>query len=182
MSTPAEELIEAVSAAAAETPYRVNATEHGFDLRIDLQDVRWHGFLERVGRRGVVENHVVLDCERRTMRITDEHYDVRWVSGESGARAPHLAARIEATRTLGRTWEVQYEVPLGGHARTGEPAEQQFTTADGHRMIREAAAELGWSEKAGIYQRIGIAFAIVGALTAVAVGALLIYYAVTGQF
>ena len=173
MSEAVEELREAATAAALGTPYKVLPTDDGFDLRIDLVDGRWHGLLKTVGRKTVVQNHVQLDPDTLTMRITDDHFTVRWAAGVTGP-VPQLVAGFEATRTLGRTWSVSREWTFGGNGGR-EVVERRFTTAEAHGLIRGVAAELGWVEKAGVYERIGLVAAVVGGALALVVVLLLIF-------
>lgn len=167
--TSADELRLAVAAAAADTPYRVEPTDEGFDLRIDITDARWLGLFATVGRKTVVENHVVLDADTRTLQITDEYYDVRWSAGSVG-RTPRLVARARATHTRGRSWSVSREWTwrTGVGATPVPVAVHRFTSAEAHKLIRSAASELGWRERPGLYERVGLLAALAGGAVLIA--------------
>ncbi|GIG21133.1 hypothetical protein Cch01nite_18570 [Cellulomonas chitinilytica] len=171
MNDAVEELRAAVAAAAEDTPYRVLPTDEGFDLRIDVSDARWHGPLERAGQRTVVQNHVVLDPDTLTMQIIDDHLTVQWAAGASG-RTPQLAAAVQVTRTLGRTWSTSREWTWGANGE--RVVERRFTSADAHELIRGAATELGWQETAGVYPWIGVVAAVVGGLVVLTTGLLIL--------
>ncbi len=184
MTGPADELRAAVAARAEGTPYVVVPTPEGFDLRIDLADARWWGPLGAAGRRKVVQHRVALDEGARSMTITDDHYDVQWSAGaDVSTRVPRLVASARAERSLGRTWEVSGEKTFGLDD-TGRPAtvvDYTFSSAEGHGMIRDAAAPLGWSERMGAAQRAGVVAAVAAGGVAGLVAVVLVVLGATGR-
>ena len=70
MGTSAE-LITAVRAAAAGTPYAVRETPKGFDLTIDVADAQWLAVFKAHGLKKVFTHKVALDEARQSMTITD---------------------------------------------------------------------------------------------------------------
>ena len=186
MTGAAEDLVAAVARNAEGTPYRVVPTDDGFHLRIDVADAWWHRPLGGSRRRKVVEHHVVLDEEHRTLRVTDDHLDVSWEAGAEGwpGRVPRLVASTEVRRTLGRTVELSFNrtwavTPDG---EVGKVVDFTYSSTVGHRMIRDAARALGWRERRGTGERIGIVFAAVGLAGAVVTAGVLLTLAVTGRF
>lgn len=178
-----DELIAAVTARTEDTPYEVVRTAEGFDLRIRLADARWYGALGAGGRSKVVQHRVRLDAEKARFTIVDDHYDLDWSAGASGP-VPKLKARVEMERFQGRKIERSFEKTWGVDAKTGEPGlvvDYSFSSAEGHRMIREPATSLGWRERMGGAQVAGIAVAgSVGGIAAVA-GIVLAALAATGR-
>ncbi len=180
---PAEELRATVTARAAGTPYRVDPTPEGFDVRLDLADARWFGPLGASGVRRVIQLRVVLDEARSRYTMTDDHVDVRWEVGADGGRVPRLVASARAQRTLGRTDEVSMERTWGidTTGRPGRVLDYTFSTAEIHALVREPAKDLGWSERAGLAQRVGLVTAIGGGALAVTIGVVLGVLAATGR-
>ncbi|WP_448630627.1 hypothetical protein [Cellulomonas soli] len=146
-------------------------TEDGFALRIDVADTAWSGLLKTVGRRGVVEHRVVLDADNRSLQITDVCSDVRWEVGVAGS-VPRLVARAQKTRTWGRSWVVMREWTWrpGAGVTSRTVAGRRLASAEGRALIRAAATDLGWKERAGLSERVGIVAALVGAVIVLAVG------------
>lgn len=183
-ATPREELRAAVAAEAAGTPYQVVDTPDGFDLRIDLADARWWGPLGTAGRRKVVQHRVVLDEERRRLTLTDDHYDVSWhAAAGTGERVPRLEATARVERTVGRSHEVTLERVWGADPATGRPAtvvDIAFSSREGQDLVRRAAARLGWTERAGAAQRLGLVAGAVGAGVALVVITALVAVWLTG--
>jgi len=163
----ADELRAAVAARAAGTPYTVVPTAEGFDLRIDLADARWYGLLGTAGRKKFVQHRVQLDEAARRFALVDDHYDLRWEAGvdPSGPGVPRLVAAAEASRTTGRVREFSFERTVGVDAGTRRPdvvVDYVFRSAEGQAMVREPAQQLGWRERRGAAERVGIVAAVVG--------------------
>lgn len=184
-SGPADALRAAVAARADGTPYRMVPTPEGFDLRIDVVDARWYGLIGAAGLKKVVEHEVVLDEATRTMTLTDDHREVRWDGGvdASGAPMPRLVASAQVERTLGRTYEFELNRTWGidQQGDPGRVVDFTFTSAEGQGMIRAAGAELGWTEKAGTAQRIGLVVGGAALALALVVGGVLTFLAATGR-
>lgn len=185
--TPADELRDAVRQAADGTPYRVEATPDGFDLRIDLADARWWGPLGAAGRTKVAQHRVVLDDERRTFTLTDDQYDVSWqvAADGTGTREPRLLLAATGERTIGRSREVALERTWGGADPLGRPrpvVDLTFASTTGQTMIRDAAVELGWTERRGTAQRIGLVAGLAGVGIALLVMTVVVTLALTGGF
>ncbi|MEU1020060.1 hypothetical protein [Streptomyces sp. NPDC005898] len=136
----AEELRARVEAAADGTAYRYRWTERGFDLIADVPLPR--------GRR-VHTYRVVLRPAERAFTLTDV---VR--TDERGAFGT-THRTVESGRARYRTWSRS----LDGSER------HSFSSADGHRLIRGVARELGWRETRPAAAK--------GALVAGAVGGLI---------
>lgn len=174
MSAAADELRAAVETATEGTPYRMERTAEGFDLRIAVDDARWHGLLASAGRGRVVECQVRLDGQRRTLQITDAQFHVRWAADVTG-RTPRLVA-AEASAVRGRIWSTSREWTWRPGERPQERpvVEDRLTTTEARRLIREAATTLGWTERMGPYERAGLIAASVGLLTCLTVALLLL--------
>ncbi|WP_250447176.1 hypothetical protein [Actinotalea sp. C106] len=182
---PGDALRAAVAARAQGTPYQVVPTPEGFDLRIDVVDARWYGLIGAAGLKKVVEHRVVLDEAARTLTLTDDHREVRWDGGvdASGAPMPRLVASAQVTRTLGRTYEFEMNRTWGidQEGKPGRVVDFTFASAEGQSLIRAAAAEHGWKEKAGAAQRVGLAVGLAALALALVVGGTLAILGMTGQ-
>ncbi|MEV0258299.1 hypothetical protein AB0H82_29050 [Streptomyces sp. NPDC050732] len=135
--------VAAATAAATGTSYRLRRTEPGFDLIADVPQIS----------RRVTQVHtyrVELRPREKTFTITDI---VR-----THERGPFGVPRstVEIGRSRYRTWSRS----LDGSERTS------FSSADGHRLIRGAAGELGWTELRPAAQRTALVLGAVGGLLA----------------
>jgi hypothetical protein len=167
------ELLALVTAKAEGSPYVVTPTPDGFDLRIQLQDSRWYSFLRAAGRQQVVEHRVSLDEARKQLVVTDVWHDVRWEVGALGHLLPFLEAEVEVKRTYGRVYAFHGSRTIGGgSAPSSLPDDAGGITrrsAVGRKFIREASAELGWTERRNRFEVIGAVGAVVGLVVAAAV-------------
>ncbi|MFK4071712.1 hypothetical protein [Streptomyces sp. NPDC029674] len=136
-----EALYARVAAAAAGTSYRLRRTERGFDLVVDVPTLGRH----------VTQVHtyrVELRPREKTFTMTDV---VR--TRERGPfGVPQV--KVEIGRSRYRTWSRS----LDGGERTS------FSSADGHRLIRGAAEELGWTELRPAGHRAGLVVGAIGGL------------------
>jgi hypothetical protein len=180
----AERLVAAVRERAEGTPYVVQPTEDGFDLRIDVGDARWYGLLYKSGLRKVFAFHVDLDEQRHRMTITDDHVDVRWDAGldTSGHPLPVLTASAEGSRVRGRSYELSLNqtFALAGDARPGTVLDYTFSSAEGRDLIRDAAEDLGWSESTHADQRTGLVIAGIALAAVLVLGVALAVLALAG--
>lgn len=149
MSSTAADLITAVTATSAGTPYEVVPTAEGFDLRIRLADARWQGLLGAGGRRVVFQHRVRLDEPTRRLTIVDDHYDLTWSAG-----LPVLSAAARTEQFQGRMIRRSSEKIWGPDGQ--QVVDYSFSSGDGHRIIREPARALGWKERMGGAQLAGI--------------------------
>ncbi|MGA4847387.1 hypothetical protein ACOBQB_14400 [Streptomyces sp. G5(2025)] len=117
----AEEVRARIQAATAGTPYRYRWTERGFDLVVGVPVP---------GERHVHTYRVELRRAEKTFTLTDV---VR-----TQERGPFGTTwkTVEIGRARYRTWSRS----LDGSER------HSFSSADGHRLIRGVAEELGWRE------------------------------------
>ncbi|MET8684920.1 hypothetical protein ABZV77_11950 [Streptomyces sp. NPDC004732] len=137
-----------IVAATADTAYRPRRTERGFDLTVDVPQ----------STRRVTQVHtyrVALVPGDMTFTMTDV---VR--TREQGlAGAP--GTTTETGRARYRTWG---HSPVSGERFA-------FSSADGHRLIRGAAEELGWRELRPASQQTALVFGAIGG--AIALGTLI---------
>ena len=92
--TATQELIDAVRARAHGTPYVVEETPEGFDVRLALEDPQL--FRQLRGWRLVEASihHVRTDEARRTCSVEDELRTLTWRAGPTGEERPALGARL----------------------------------------------------------------------------------------
>ncbi|MEU6992215.1 hypothetical protein ABZ953_16340 [Streptomyces sp. NPDC046465] len=140
-----EALYTRVAAAAEGTSYRLRRTEQGFDLSVDVP---------RAGRVTQLHTYrVALHPHEKTFTMTDVVRTVK--RGPSGTPS----VTVETGRARYRTW-----------SRSPDGSERHsFSSADGHRLIRGAAEELGWREIKPGSQKVALVAGALGGLVAVGV-------------
>ena len=171
------DLIEAVQARLAGTPYRLDVTDDGFDVAVDLADATYYLLMHQQHLERTFTYRVQLDEAAKVMSITDDSYELRWKRGvdvSGGVPVPTLGAKLSRSmgRLESRSFQKVYAVDEQG--QLGKVVDYSFDSAEGRRYIREPARELGWIEKAGNAQRIGIAFAVLGGVGALVTVVLLL--------
>ncbi|MEU6819682.1 hypothetical protein ABZ921_03565 [Streptomyces atriruber] len=136
-----------VEAATEGTAYRLRRTGRGFDMTVDVPGQS----------RGVTKVHtyrVQLHPRDKTFTMTDivRTHD-RGAFGTS-------SRTVERGRARYRTW-----------SRSPDGERTSFASADGHRLIREAAEQLDWRELRPASEKIGLVFGAIGG--AIALGTLI---------
>ncbi|MEU5895155.1 MULTISPECIES: hypothetical protein [Streptomyces] len=132
-----------VQAAAEDTSYRLRRTGRGFDMTVDVPGLG----------RNTTQVHtyrVELHPRDKTFTMTDI---VR--THERGAFGTSTRT-VKRGRVRYRTWSRS----LDGSERTS------FSSADGRRLIRGAAQELGWRELRPPTGKAALVFGAIGGLTA----------------
>lgn len=155
------QLLEAVRRSTAGTPYVVTETPSGFDVALDVVDAQWFGLYSAEGLKKVFVHHVSAPGDG-TYSVTDDAFTLEWEAG-----VPTLSASVERTR--GHVKEVGFEKvwAFDRHGRFGKVVDVQFDSERGRRLIGDAAAQVGLRKERGSAERIGLVFAVVGALGAV---------------
>ncbi|GGO46014.1 hypothetical protein [Streptomyces lasiicapitis] len=125
--------------AAADTSYRWQWTARGFDLAVDVPVP---------GRRQVHTYRVELRPQERTFTVTDVV--------DTMGRGPGGGRQRETGRIRYRTWSSS---PDGTERHS-------FSSAEGHRLIRGVAQELGWRETRPATMKAGLAFGAFGGIVA----------------
>ncbi|SDO65265.1 hypothetical protein SAMN04489867_0242 [Pedococcus dokdonensis] len=151
------ELISAVRAAAAGTPYAVRETPQGFDLTIDVADAQWLAVFKAHGLKKVFTHKVALNESNQSMTITDVSNTFSWSGGGS---SPRLQASGSTQR--GRVYEKSFKKELGVDLKTGEVGQvvdYSFDATAGRDLVRDVAKQQGWDEKMGGTQKGAVIFA-----------------------
>ena len=76
-----QELIEAVRARVADTPYRLEETADGFDVGVDLADAKYYTLMYQKKLEKTFTYRVKLDEASKTMSITDDSWELSWKRG-----------------------------------------------------------------------------------------------------
>ncbi|MGW7080414.1 hypothetical protein [Streptomyces sp. NPDC054866] len=157
----AAELYARVEAVTAGTEYQLNRTERGFELTVDVREPYGRG------RRSTQlwTYDVALNSETMTFTIDDVVRTER-----RGLDGRVLMSETEAGRKVTR---------ISSRSLDGS-AQYAFSSADGHRLIRDAAEGSGWEEllPASVYSARGSA--ILGVAIALAMVAGIAIAFVTG--
>jgi hypothetical protein len=166
---------EAVSAAAAGTPYAVIPTDRGFDVGLDLADAAWYTLFGRAGLVKSFTHHVRV--EDGWYSITDDTWDVRWNAGVPGIGG-------SASRSLGRfkQFGVQQTWGLDERGRLRPVVDYSFNSEEGRQLITGIAEQLGLAQRRGTEEKIGIVAAIIGGGGAVVTVVVLLVMVLLGKF
>lgn len=150
-----QELFDAVRSRTQGTPYVVEPTAEGFDVRLVLDDPQWFGtYRERRMTKASV-HHVKVAEATRTVSVTDELRSLTWRAGTDGRERPTLGAGIGFASGKLRERGVRRTYTLGSSGLTKE-SETSFDTAAGRRLVLDAAQALGWKVERGLHERIGL--------------------------
>ncbi|MFF4397034.1 hypothetical protein [Streptomyces sp. NPDC001480] len=148
-----EEFHTRIEAAATGTPYRPRRTEWGLELTVDVNAPQWQELLTRHRLDQIHTYRVALRPQEKTFTITDV---VRTVEYEAGLGGVRLGKTVSTGRNVyvSKTWS------LNG------TQEYSFSSAEGHRLIRGVARELGWREIRPASVKIAIGFGVFGGVIA----------------
>lgn len=159
----ADRLLDAVRARTEGTPYVVEPTAQGFDVRIDIENASWYALMYKQHLSRTWIYHVAVDEAAKTLSITDDVRGVDWRAGaesEGGVPTPVLKASL--SRELGRIESKSFQKTWAVNERGeyGKVVDFSFDAAEGRNLVREPARELGWDERMGGAQRIGLYVAV----------------------
>lgn len=162
-------LIDAVRARAEEIGYHVEETPEGFTVERNLADVRYWGLLHKAGVRTLTGHEVRVDQAAGRVSISDVQRHLEWRAGNDGATELRPFWSLEAETTRGRIAAVGTKKSWGMRedGTLGTIEDYSFDTNAGRATIREALAELGWSEQMPLDQRIGLWVAVATAVLTV---------------
>lgn len=160
----ADQLMAAVRARTEGTPYVVTPTPQGFDVQIDLADASWYALLYKQHLERTWVYHVKVEDETsKTLSITDEVRDVDWrVGAESSGGVPVPVLTMSKSGAKGRfeTKSFQKTWAVNEQGEYGKVVDYSFTSSEGRDLIRGPARELGWTDKRGGAERIGLYVAL----------------------
>lgn len=161
--SPTDELFAAVQARATGTPYVVERTAEGFDVRLALEDPAWFGQLREWRLTQASIQHVRVQEAGRRITITDELRTLTWRAGSDGRERPTLGAALEGTsdRVTSRNVQRTYSV---GRSGLQKESGSSFSSSTGRDLVVEAAKPLGWKLERTLNERLGL---YVGATTIV---------------
>jgi len=159
------ELIDTIQAMSEGTPYVVEETPDGFDVRLDIADARWYSLIYEEGIKQTFIQHVALDEAKKSLSITDDCYEVTWQVDpdlSEPSTAPVLYKSDE--RTAGRAYELgaRKEFAWNTHGQYADVLDFRLTENEGRNLIRTASEELGWDENVPGAATAGLVFGAAG--------------------
>ena len=150
-----QELLAAVQARAMGTPYVVEPTPQGFDVRLALEDPQWFGsFRERHLVQASI-HHVRTNQATLTCSIDDELRNLTWQAGSDGPERPVLGAAVSVARGNIRSRSVRRTYSLGRAGMT-KTSEDTFDSSAGRDLVVDVAKALGWQLQRSLNERIGL--------------------------
>lgn len=172
----AAELIAAVRAKAAGTPYTVTETAQGFDLGLDIVNAHWYALFAKQGLSRTFVHHVKLDEPAKRFTITDDSRTVSWSKGVDGSMVPRMS--LKGQRQWGTTYEFSTEnvVALDDHGQVAKVVDYTFSSNEGRALITGPAKEAGWTQRMDVFTRIGLVFGLIGGVGAVIAVVLLLFF------
>lgn len=168
----AQRLVDAVKDNAEDSPYRVEETEDGFRVQLDIADNRWWGPLSKSGLKRTASYDVRVDEAAKTIAITDTLYELNWRVGTSVEEVASLQptlAEATAESKSGRLYhrETRKTWAFDESGRFAKVVDYSFNTSEGRDMIRGPAKALGWKERMPLKAKIGILVGILGGAIAI---------------
>ena len=162
MNTSATDtLANTIQQSLSNSPYALTRTEKGFKVAIDLADAKWWLPLSRNGLKDTFVFDVVCNEAAKTYAVTDTQRRISWKAGATpGTFVPHFSMNFSynSGRIISRRREKQFGLSDAG--KIGATVDINFSSRFGADAIRTAADELGWKEKMGTNQKIGLYTAI----------------------
>jgi hypothetical protein len=152
--TGAQDLVAGVRARAEGTPYVVEETPAGFDVRLALEDPRWFGQLREWRLTQTSIHHVYVHEAARTVAIDAELRTLAWQAGADGRERPALGAAVQASRGRVTSRSVQRTYTIGGG--TTKESETTFDSSVGRALVVDTAKALGWKVERSLNERIGL--------------------------
>lgn len=176
-----EELFAAVQARAVGTPYVVEPTPEGFDVRLRLDDPQWFGQLREGRLTQTSIEHVKVQEASRTIVITDEIRTLSWIAGTDGRERPRLGATLEVASGRVTSWNVQRTYSVSRHGITKE-SEVTFDASAGRDLVLDTATPLGWKLRRRLDERVGLYVGVTTIVLLVLAGIVVGVVALAGGF
>lgn len=131
--------LAAIQAAAIGTPYRVEPTERGFTVGLDIVNAQWWQMWAKAGLSRAYSVDVVLHPGKGTAVLTDHSQEVRWSAG-----VPSLGGRI--SKQSGRTYSFQAGKAVGvrGDGTLGEIYNYRFNSQEVRGFVEQQLKLHGW--------------------------------------
>lgn len=154
------EFMDAVAAAAADTPYTVVPTKRGFDVQLDTASAQWWELFARVKMRRSYRWRVAEKRGGRKFTITDREVSMDWRAGvpSLGNGSPSFwdgfdlstlswngSWKIQTGRILG--WSRQNIWAMSDRGRVEQVVNYKFNAREGRDLIRMVAKQLGLQER-----------------------------------
>jgi hypothetical protein len=162
----AQRLLDAVRRRTEGTPYVVEETFQGFDVRIDIEDTSWYALMYKQHLSRTWVYHVAVDEAGKTLSITDDVRAVDWKAGtgvqSEGGETPVPVLSMAKSGAVGRFESKSFRktYAFNDQGEYGKVVDYTFDAAEGRDLIRGPARELGWTEKMGAAQRTGVVVAV----------------------
>lgn len=173
-----QELADAVRARAQGTPYVVEETPTGFDVRLAIEDPRWFGTFREWQLTQASVHHVRTDEASRTFSVTDELRTLTWQAGSDGRERPWLGAAVETASGRVRSRSFSRTYSIGGAVSE----ESSFDSGAGRDLVVDAAKGLGWKVERSLNEKIGLYVALGTIALLVGMGIVLGIIALAGGF
>jgi len=176
-----QELFAVVQARTVGTPYVVEPTPEGFDVRLALDDPQWFGSFREWRLTQASIHHVRTDEAARTCSVDDELRTLTWRAGTDGRERPVLSAGVSVSRGNIRSRSVRrtYALGPGGVTKTSEA---RFDSSAGRDLVVDAAKELGWKLRLSLNERIGLVVGLTTIVLIVLTGIVVGIVALAGGF
>ncbi|GGU21726.1 hypothetical protein [Nocardioides albus] len=144
------------------SPYIVEPTAKGFDFKVDIANAQWWDLLGRSGLTKSYVHHITV-TDSGTYSITDDLCTISW---NVGVPTAHYTYK----RTYGRNISIGFgkAYALDDDLIPAEVYSYTYSTEESRRVIQSAARSLGMKEEWPAAAIVGLVFAIIGSLGAVA--------------
>ena len=172
-----QELVDRIRELAEGSPYVLEETPEGFDLRLDAVDARWYSLMHKNRLSKVFTHHVRLDEASRTLKIIDDFRTVSWRAGAGAdGEGPVPVLSVRAERVRGRNIEVSRRIEYGWNeaGEFGKAVDYSLDSREGHKLIRAAAEGTGWKERMPAEVKGALVMAAIGGLGGLAAGVFLL--------
>jgi len=153
------QFMDAVTAAAAGTPYTVVPNKHGFDVQLDTASGQWWELFARVKMSRTFRWRVRQHRDGRAFTITDRQIDMEWRAGVpspvthsslgSGWNWSTLSWDGEFSFQTGRIIEFSRQNiwALSDRGRIEPVVDYKFNAREGRDLIRMVAEQQGLKER-----------------------------------
>ena len=155
------EFVSRVRELADGSPYVVEETASGCDVKLDIANAQWYTLMAKEGIDKTFTFHVRLDESAGTLSVTDDSQEVSWEAGAEG-QPPQPTVRKSGTRTVGRVHEFSTRKTWawGEDGEYGKQVDYAFSSGEGRALIDKVAEEQGWNSTMGGAEKVGLYVAI----------------------
>jgi hypothetical protein len=143
-----QQLIALFQQKAVDSPYIIELTPNGFNVKLNIVDAKWMTIIQANGLKKTFSIEVTLDEAKHAVQTNDRMYSLSWNAGLNGALVPSIQA--EVSTFSGSMMEISTDKRVGyvPGAGVGLAVNYTFNSEEARGWLNAVLVEGGWQPAA----------------------------------